>query len=452
MRKILLAATLLAGSFSAVHVARAQSAPAETVANLGKSLTPMGAIRAGNSDGTIPAWTGGIATPPASWHPGQPRLDPFPNERPLFSITAQNVVKYESKLALGSAAMVKTLPGYRLDVYPSHRTFAAPQFIYDNAIANATRAHLTNDGQDVEGAELSVPFPIPHNGNEAVWNHLLRWRGYEIVRNVVTAITTPTGDYTLQHWLEKIYLPYNTPNAVNTHKWDSMYWLEVLGPPRIAGLITMAISYQNPNEQPRQAWQYYPGERRVRRAPEISYDTPYNNADGLATVDDYDMFNGALDRYDWKLIGRKEIYVPYNTNRFQDPKFRYSDILKKDGPNPDAMRWELHRVWIVDAMLKSDFLHIYSRRTLYLDEDSWQILISDRYDGRGQLWRTGMAMVEQAPDVPVMLADGYVLMDLYQHRYIIQGMHNEEKPPKYAGIGLSPRDYTPEALRKFGRR
>ena len=119
-----------------------------------------------------------------------------------------------------------------------------------------------------------------------------------------TAITTPTGDYTLQHWLEKIYLPYNIPGFDNPKQWDSMYWQEVLGPPRIAGLITMAISYQNPNEQPRAAWQYYPGERRVRRAPEISYDTPYNNADGLATVDDYDMFNGALDRYDWKLIGR----------------------------------------------------------------------------------------------------------------------------------------------------
>ncbi len=164
------------------------------------------------------------------------------------------------------------------------------------------------------------------------------------------------------------------------------------------------------------------------------------------------MFNGALDRYDWKLIGRKEIYVPYNTNRFQDPRFKYSDILQKDGPNPSAMRWELHRVWVVDATLKPDFLHIYSRRTYYLDEDSWQALISDRYDGRGLLWRTGMAMAVQVPDIPGTLADGYVLMDLYQHRYIVQGMHNEERPPKYGNVGLTARDYTPEALRRFGRR
>jgi hypothetical protein len=447
MRKLLLAATMFAGALAAVAPAVAQ-----TPADLGKSLTPTGAIRAGNAAGTIPAWTGGLTTPVPGWRLGQARPDPYASERPLFSINAQNVAKYESKLSAGVAGMLRTVPGYRVDVYPTHRTFAAPQFIYDATIANATRAHLVNDGQDVTGAQIGVPFPIPHNGNEAIWNHILRWRGTEIVRQVSTAITTPTGDYSLQRWLEKIYLPYDVPGLNNPKKWDSMYWQEVLGPPRIAGLITMAVSYQNPMEQPRAAWQYYPGERRVRRAPEISYDTPYNNADGLATVDDYDMFNGAIDRYDWKLVGRKEIYVPYNTNKFQDPRLRVSDIVKKDGVNPDVVRWELHRVWVVEATLKPDFMHIYSRRTMYMDEDSWQALISDRYDGRGLLWRTGWSMGVQVPDVPFFGADGYVLNDLYQHRYMVQGMHNQERPPVYTGINLAPRDYTAEALRRFGRR
>ncbi len=447
MKKMFLTATMFAGALAAATPALAQKP-----ADLGKSLTPTGAIRAGNAAGTIPPWTGGLTTPVAGWRLGQPRPDPFASERPLFSITAQNVAKYESKLSAGVAAMLRTVPGYRVDVYPTHRTFAAPQFIYDATIANASRTHLTNDGQDVEGAQVGIPFPIPHNGNEAIWNHILRWRGSEIVRQVDTAITTPTGDYSLQRWSEKIYLPYNIPGLTNPKKWDSMYWQEVLAPPRIAGLITMAVSYQNPMEQPRAAWQYYPGERRVRRAPEVSYDTPYNNADGLATVDDYDMFNGSLDRYDWKLIGRREVYIPYNTNKFQSPRLKVSDIVKKDGVNPDVLRWELHRVWVVEASLKPDFLHIYSRRTLYLDEDSWQATISDRYDGRGLLWRTAWALGTEVPEVPVYLADGYVLNDLYQHRYMVQGMHNQERPPVYAGVTLTPRDYTAEALRRFGRR
>ena len=29
------------------------------------------------------------------------------------------------------------------------------------------------------------------------------------------------------------------------------------------------------------------------------------------------MFNGAMDRYDFKLIGKKEMVIPYNAYRFQ---------------------------------------------------------------------------------------------------------------------------------------
>jgi hypothetical protein len=427
------------------------SAETQTEADVGKSLTPMGAIRAGNADGTIPAWSGGLAAVPAGWHQGDARPDPYGAERPLFSITAENLGRYQDKLAAGTVAMLRTLPGFRVDVYPSHRSFAAPQFIYDNAIANASRARLTHDGVDVQGAQVAIPFPVPHNGNEAIWNHILRWRGFGASRDTVTAITTPTGDYSLQRHIERIFFPYDIPGAANTDKVDSMFWTETAAPPRIAGQITLAVSYQDPVEQPRAAWQYYPGERRVRRAPQIAYDTPYDNADGLVTIDDYDMFNGAIDRYDWKLVGREELYVPYNTNRFQDPKYKYSDLIKRDAVNPDAVRWELHRVWKVEATLKPAFSHIYSRRTLYLDEDSWTILISDRYDRHGQLWRTGMAMGEQFPDVPGYLPDGYVMMDLVQHRYFVLGMHNEEKAPNYAVL-FHASDFTPEALRRYGIR
>jgi hypothetical protein len=442
---------LLASAVMALGLMRPAAADAPSIAELGKSLTPMGAIKAGNADGSIPAWTGGLAGTPAGWHQGDTRPDPYGAEKPLFSITAANVSRYQDKLAAGTVAMLRTLPGFRVDVYPSHRTFAAPQFIYDNAIANASRAHLIHDGQDVEGAQVAIPFPVPHNGSEAIWNHILRWRGFGASRTMAIAITTPNGDYSLQKWVERIFFPYDIPGYDNGHKMDSMYWSEVSSPARIAGLITLAVSYQNPVEQPRMAWQYYPGERRVRRAPEISYDTPYNNSDGLATVDDYDMFNGPIDRYDWKLVGRQELYVPYNTAKFQDPKYKYSDLIKRDAVNPDAVRWELHRVWKVEATLKPDYMHVYSRRTIYLDEDSWTILLSDRYDGRGQLWRTGMTMGEQFPDVPGYFPDGYVLMDLYQHRYFVQGMHNQETPPNYA-VAFQPKDFTPEALRRYGRR
>ena len=448
MKQLLLAATILAAANFATP-----SASAQTPADLGHSLTPMGAIKAGNADGSIPAWTGGMTTPAPGYVPGGTRPDPFASEKPLFSITAQNVDRYASKLADGTVAMIKTLPGYHVDVYPTHRTFAAPQYIYDNAIANASRAHLSANGLDVVGAQLSVPFPIPHNGNEAVWNHIIRWRGPRIVRTVANAITTPTGDYTLTKWHEQIMFPYNLPGMDNPNKWDSLFWQEIQEPPRIAGQLTLVISHQDPFEQPREAWTYNPGERRVRRAPEINYDTPVQNTDGLEAVDDYDMYNGAIDRYNWKLVGRKEVYIPYNTYKFQDPKLRYSDIVKPQAVNPDLIRFELHRVWVIEGTLKPGFRHIYARRTFYADEDSWQIAISDRYDSRGQLWRTALAFIQEAPEIPLLGADGYEFLDLIQHRYLVQGMHNQEsQAPSYVRTSLSPSDFTAEALRRAGRR
>jgi len=446
MKQALLAASLLCA------MGAAASAQTYTAADLGKTLTPFGAVKAGNADGTIPAWTGGYTTPPAGWKPGDFRADPFGAEKPLFSITAANVDKYADKMAAGTVAMVRTLPGYHVDVYPTHRTAAAPQYVYDAAIANASRAHLSANGLDVIDSKIALPFPIPHNGNEAIWNHILRWRGPGLERTVQSAITTPTGDFSLTKSHEKIMFPYAIAGLDNPKNWDSMYWGEVLDPPRVAGQLTLVVSYQDPFEQPREAWTYNPGERRVRRAPEINYDTPITNSDGLETIDDYDMYNGAIDRYDWKIVGKKEVYVPYNTYKFQDPKYKYSDLVLKDAANPDAIRFELHRVWEVEGTLKADVRHIYSKRTDYIDEDSWQILIADRYDARGSLWRTAIAMVQEFPEVPLMGADGYEFLDLIQHRYLLQGMHNQEPYGSILNAKLSTDDYSAEALRRAGRR
>ncbi len=418
----------------------------------GPGLTPTGAIRAGNADGTIPAWTGGLSSTPSS-QPVRSRIDPFAGERPLFSINAQNVDRYQDKLSAGVVAMIRTLRGYHVDVYPTHRTFAAPQYIYDNAVANVGRAHLVHGGEGVEGAALSVPFPVPHSGAEAVWNHVLRWRGSQIVRNTVNAISTPGGDYSLQRWHEEIMFPFNTPGFANSRQWDSLFRQEVLSPPRDAGALTLVVNHENPYDQAREAWTYNPGERRVRRAPEIDYDTPLNDTDGLETVDDYDLFNGALDRYEWTLVGRREMYVPYNTNKIQDPSVRYTDLIGRELIKPDYIRFELHRVWMVEAKLKPEFRHIYTRRTLYLDEDSWQALLSDRYDGRGALWRAALAFGIQAQELPGFIADGYEYVDLYQHRYLAQGLHSQEaQAPLYNAVSLTPRDFTAESLRRMGLR
>ena len=226
---------------------------------------------------------------------------------------------------------------------------------------------------------------------------------------------------------------------------------EVLAPARLAGGILLVQETLNQVKEHRSAWLYNPGQRRVRRAPNVAYDNPGTASDGMRTSDQFDMYNGAVDRYEWKLVGKKEIYVPYNSYKLQDPSVKFKDILTPLHINQDLARYELHRVWVVDATLKKGARHIYKRRTFYLDEDSWQILVTDNYDKRDQLWRVSEGHAMNYYNVPCIWTALEVHTDLQAGRYLALGMYSENPPYRF-NIKRSLEDYTPAALRRSGRR
>ncbi len=417
--------------------------------DLGKTLTPFGAMKAGNADGSIPAWDGGITKPPAGYTPGQHYIDPYAGDKPLFTITAENADKYKDKLSGGTLAMLKAYPSFKLIVYPSHRSFSAPQYIYDSAIKNATTAHLSPDGYNVLDSVHTVPFPLAKNGNEAIWNHILRWRGSQTKSHTLTAAVTEGGEYTEQKIDLKIIFPYDQPSDEPT-KLDNYFYAETVSPPRTAGDITLVHNFTDPVVEERQAWTYNPGQRRVRRAPEISYDNPITAYDSLATIDDFDMYNGAIDKYDWKLVGVKEMYIPYNNYKLQDPKYQYTDVIKPLHTNSDLERWELHRVYQVEATLKAGEHHVYAKRVFYEDEDSWMVALADNYDGKGQLWRTLTAYLMNYYEVPILISNGEEYTDLQARRYAVTGLFSQDPVPVYTGSDLQISDFTPEALRRSG--
>jgi hypothetical protein len=232
----------------------------------------------------------------------------------------------------------------------------------------------------------------------------------------------------------------------------AIYFLqEVLAPPRLAGQILLVHETMNQVTEPRQAWTYNPGQRRVRRAPNVAYDNPGTACDAQRTSDQLDMFNGAPDRYEWKLVGRREMYVPYNAYKIDAGGLPYEEILKPGHLNPDLLRYELHRVWVVDATLRPGTSHIYARRTFYLDEDSWQVLAVDSYDGRGQLWRISEAHPIQYYEVPIFWQTLEAHYDLQNGRYVALGLNNQEGPVKF-DTPMSPDEFTPDSLRRAGRR
>lgn len=374
---------------------------AEEAAKLKSSLTPLGAERNGNADGSIPGWEGGYTSIDPAYKAGGVRGDPFVGEKALFTIDATNMDKYSDKLSDGVKAMLKKYPSsYRLDVYPTHRTAAAPKSVYDATFVNATGGKLVESaaGPMPQGAQGGIPFPIPQSGVEAIWNHLLRWRGVSWHANFSQYLTTSDGKHVLVSDVRgEFQMPWYLPAGTDK---DGVYWTVRLlneGPPLRAGEAITGRENLDPDMTA--TWTYLPGQRRVRRLPNACCDTPTPATAGVMSFDEVGVFSGRMDRFDWKLVGKKELYIPYNSNRVfaaANP----TDLLAEHHMKADAIRWELHRVWVVEATLKTGSRHVMSRSTYYLDEDTWAAVLGERYDSKNQLAKVLWMTPVVAPDLP----------------------------------------------------
>ncbi|MES1943363.1 hypothetical protein PC39_04567 [Salinisphaera sp. PC39] len=427
----------------------------QEAAKLGNELTPVGAVKKGNEAGTIPAWD--------PW-PKQGKIsgedltaENFPDtvgkilaEEPKFVITADNYKQYADKLTEGHKALFELYPDYKMKVYPTHRNVGYPDKVEKFTKQNATTAHLDGCNDCLREAEFGFPFPIPQNGAEAIWNHRLRWRGEYVQRNNDQAIVQQDGATQITKLVENVKFPYtllNEDERIKINDKDDImiyYQSETVAPPRNAGQYLLAWEHVGY----RSAWLYNPGLRRVRRAPNVAYDNPYEGTDGQQFYDQVDMYNGALDRYNYKLVGKKEIIIPYNNYGVNDPDYTYQDdLLGSKHFNQDLMRYELHRVWVVDSFLREGTSHQFKRRTFYIDEDGWNIVAVDCYDNRDKLWKFQEAAAISFP--PLQIAGGVpeLIYDLQSGLYFATAMINEGKPNDFS-ITLEDRYFSPQSLKR----
>lgn len=431
---------------------------ASEAARLGNELTPFGSIKAGNEAGTIPPWTGGLTEAPAGYSgSGQHHINPFPDDKVLFTINARNADQYSEFLSDGIKAMLDTYPAsFEIPVYQSRRTHAVPDFVAKNTRENATSATIVGEGAGLDGAFGGYPFPILHGNDEekgwqAIWNHLTRWRGISLTRRASEVAVQPDGDYSLVTSQQEAFFNFYSPEG-GEDELDNIifYYLSFTqSPPRLAGGAILVHETLNQIVNPRNGWGYNAGQRRVRRAPNLGYDSPIAAADNLRTADDTDIFNGALDRYNWSYKGMREMYIPYNNYRIGQKGLPYSEILGVSHVNPDLTRWELHRVHVVEANLKEGARHIYGKRVFYLDEDSWNTVLLDQYDGRGNLWRVSMAVLKNYYELPGVWSSLEVFHDLQARRYHVQGLDTEEPQTRvFTDEVPNKRYFSPASLRR----
>lgn len=416
---------------------------------LAADLSVLGAEVGANSDGSIPAWTGGLSTPPSGFDPSKGYKDPFATEKPLFVIDQTNLGQYQDKLTAGQVALLKRYANYKIPVYPSHRTAAFSADMLKAVAAEAGQIKMIHNGNALQGVQASsVPFPKPSNGLEVIWNTLLRRPAQSLESYTASFIAGPGVRPTIFASNQTIAW------APALGKGGSNLLFGLMGqttkPAAQAGEALLVMDTLNFVEEPRLSWIVNPGQRRVIRAPELVHSAPAGNSDALRTVDDIYGFNGSPERFEWKLLGKKEMFIPYNNYRMSDKSLKYTDMIQDAFLKPDLTRFELHRVWVVEGTLKAGQEHIYSKRTLYIDEDSWYVALMDQYDNKGELWRIKMLYLMQAYDAPGMYAAGEVQHDMNARKSVFSGFHNEEQPTRF-NVPVKAGDFSPAALRRFMR-
>ncbi|MCY1504881.1 hypothetical protein D9M68_390690 [compost metagenome] len=457
-----LAACLATGAILSAEVAFAEVSEADA-SRLGKELTPLGAESAGNADGSIPEWKGcpDLGAPLEQLKAGDRRWDPYASEKPLYTVSAANMSQYADRLSEGVRALLQKYPEtMRLQVYPTHRTHCAPDWMYAATAKNAVQARrvVEGDSDGVEGAVNGIPFPIPKDGAEVRWNSNFRWRGESYESKLRHYAMTRSGDRVLgtQALQFDQFEMYRQGQSAEEHAASgNLGWLfmQVTDAPSFrAGEGIVQRDFTNYTKSDRQAWQYLVGQRRVRRAPTIGWDTPDFVNSGANFFDEVfgSVYTGH-ERYDYRLVGKKEMLIPYNNNKVFGLK--EDEIFARNHHNPDAIRWELHRVWVVEATLKPGKRHAVSKRMFYVDEDTWGSAMFDGWDPSGKLWRVSLSLNYYLPDMPGVMSSYsdilYVLDDAWSSRNTVF----YEPGYQFKAVPMKPDSaFTPDALSGRGLR
>ncbi len=444
-------------SFSLSLQAKVPQAEAD---KLGKQLTPFGSIKEGNKSKTIPAWKGGIKEIPQMYEgPGSHHADPYAEDNIKFIISKSNYLTYKDQIAPGQISMLETYPDtFKMNVYPSHRSHSLPEWVSENTKRNALTSELSAGGVGIKDAYGGIAFPILHGSDsdkalQAMWNHMTRWRGIYMTKLFSEIAVKYNGDYTVITKRQEAYFNlYNPKGSFKSLNNILFYFLNFTeSPARLAGGAFLVHETLDQTKEARSAWDYSASQRRVFRAPNVAYDSPIASSDNTRVADDSDLFNGAPDHYNWTYKGLQEFYIPYNSYKLSEKTVTYKDLAQPFHLNPDYMRWELHRVHVVEANLKEDANHIYKKRVFYIDEDSWSIVLVDQYDNKDQLWRVSMSMTQNFYELPGVFQAANAFHDLQAQRYSVNGLYSEEKKsPIFENEMPNKRHFKPSSLRKRG--
>ena len=419
--------------------------------------TPIGAERGANGDGTIPEWAGGLIRPPTGYSEGSYHIDPFQDDEIKFTISEKNLNDHAAKLTgIQKALLTKYPEEFVINVFPTRRSCAYPEFIYEATAKNAKNAKVIDQGYGFSGASAGFPFPQPKSAFEVLFNHETSYFGLRYSAKISGGTMNPDGTFTRTVRRDRKLAFYHQPDY-SSPELDNRYFVwraEWTEPPLAKGQAFSATNTINQVKQPRFGFMWNPDTQRVITAPpsSYSYTAPMMTSQGMRISDDMFLFNGAPDQYDWKLVGKKEIYIPYNSYAATDPTLKLDDLLRPRFLNPEHIRYELHRVWVIEGKLKPGKSHKFAKRTIYFDEDSWIAVATDLFDQNNTLTHGQFGFIKNYYEHPTCIQDFDVLYELKSGRYNVDNLKLEFGPANLNDPDVTSRSFGSGALRRSGSR
>ena len=368
--------------------------------------------------------------------------------------------QYTDRLMAGQLELMRRYPSFRMDIYPTRRGFWLPERIQQKSLANARNpeCRTSANGVGVYGCWGGTPFPVPQNGYQAMWNHLL----FNIPTGKLTAdsyLVNANGGISLlviNHAIGD--QPYYNPEQ-EPYQGAGLYYLRGLAtnilPVREAGSQTLVWFALHFDVDDQRAWSYQAGQRRVRLAPEFAYDTPSAQMGGTMFFDEISLFQGRMDRFEFELKGRKLMYLPYHNYRMQLLRGDPAQLLGPHHFKPEMVRNELRRVWVVEATPLPGVRHMASRKRFYLDEDTWAVIAYEGWDHSNKLFRVMFSngAINYVSGGFLSYASSMQSYDVSRGQYtalqtqLAEGSYVREGVPYWPEVELSPASMTQRGIR-----
>ena len=375
--------------------------------------------------------------------------DPFIEDSILFKITKDNYLDYEKYLTPGQIKMFTTYGStFFMNIYPSRRSCAVPNEVLE--LSKNGNAKLVDEGEGIEGTVGSIPFPNASEPLHHIWNHILRYRGVDIEGGSPYYIVNYDGEK-FKGAGKAIAKNYWNPFVSNKKGLQGKIMSKVTEPPRLADAGILVIESLNARATPRRAWVYSPATRRVRRAPNLAYDNYNSFSQGLTTVDSYDGFNGAKDRYNWSSGGTVLKLMPYNNYKFYNTE--HEKTLTALHVNQEYLRYELVKVNIVNADLKDGMRHVLPHRIMYFDFDSHNFIAEDIYDGQKNLIRYRELPLMNFYDEPMCNAIHAATYDFSMKKYLLNNVRSIDVPRIKWRLDKPHKEnmFTPEGFKRWAK-